>query len=95
MMVRDAFQERPEATAKLLRAQLEYVQMNLYAVGYREWRDLRREAEQREGKAFNLCRYHDTVLSYGPIPVPVVKRLYLDHIAPTATMPPSRCGGAQ
>jgi uncharacterized protein (DUF885 family) len=92
MMVRDAFQERPEATAKLLRAQLEYVQMNLYAVGYREWWELRREAERREGTAFNLCRYHDTVLSYGPIPVPIVRRLYLDHVAPTATMPASRCG---
>jgi uncharacterized protein (DUF885 family) len=95
MMVRDAFQERPEAVAKLLRAQLEYVQMNLYAVGYREWRDLRREAEQREGPSFNLCRFHDTVLSYGPIPVPVVKRLYADHVAPTAAMPPSRCEGGK
>jgi uncharacterized protein (DUF885 family) len=92
MMVRDAFQERPEAVAKLLRAQLEYVQLNLYAVGYREWRELRAEAEQREGSAFDLCRFHDTLLSYGPIPVPVARRLYFDHVAPTATMPPSRCG---
>jgi uncharacterized protein (DUF885 family) len=91
MMVRDAFQERPEAVAKLLRAQLEYVQMNLYAVGYREWRDLRREAERREGPAFDLCRFHDTVLSYGPIPVPVVRRLYFAGGEPTATMPASRC----
>jgi uncharacterized protein (DUF885 family) len=95
MMVRDAFQERPEAVAKLLRAQLEYVQMNLYAVGYREWRELRREAEQREGTGFNLCRFHDTVLSYGPIPVPVVRRLYFDGVAPTATMPASRCDATQ
>ena len=92
LMVRDGFQERPEAVAKLLRAQLEYVQMNLYAVGYREWRDLRAEAEQREGSGFNLCRFHDTALSYGPIPVPTVRRLYFDGVRPTATMPPSRCG---
>jgi len=91
LITRDAFQEEPEATAKLQRAQLDYVQLNLYAVGYREWRALRQEAEQREGAAFNLCRFHDTVLSYGPIPVPTVKRLYFDHIAPTATMPASRC----
>jgi uncharacterized protein (DUF885 family) len=95
MMVRDGFQERPEAVAKLLRAQLEYVQMNLYAVGYREWRELRAEAERREGSNFNLCRFHDTVLSYGPIPVPVVKQLYFDGVAPTATMPASRCEGTQ
>ena len=90
-LVRDAFQEEPEATAKLQRAQLDYVQLNLYPVGLHEWWAVRREAEKREGNAFNLCRYHDTVLSYGPIPVPAVRRLYLDHVTPTADMPPSRC----
>ena len=91
MLVRDAFQEEPEATAKLQRAQLDYVQLNLYPVGYLAWNALRAEAERREGKAFNLCRYHDRVLSYGPIPVPSVRRLYFDGVAPTATMPASRC----
>lgn len=90
-LVREAFQEEPEATAKLQRAQLDYVQLNLYPVGLHEWWALRREAERREGTSFNLCRYHDTVLSYGPVPVPVARRLYLDHVAPTAEMPPSRC----
>ena len=90
-LVRDAFQEEPEATAKLQRAQLDYVQLNLYPVGLHEWWALRREAERREGAAFNLCRFHDTVLSYGPVPVPTVARLYLAHVAPTADMPPSRC----
>jgi uncharacterized protein (DUF885 family) len=90
-LVRDAFQEEPEATAKLQRAQLDYVQLNLYPVGLHEWWALRREAERREGAAFNLCRFHDTVLSYGPVPVPTAARLYLDHVAPTADMPPSRC----
>jgi len=91
LMVRDAFQERPEATAKLQRAQLEYVQLNTYPVGVREWWDFRRAAEQQEGKAFNLCRWHDAVLSYGPIPVPAVRKLYFAKVAPTATMPASRC----
>jgi len=91
MMVRDAFQEEPEATAKLQRAQLDYVQLVLYAVGFHEWNALRAEAERREGANFNLCRYHDRVLSYGPIPVPSVRRLYFDGVAPTATMPASRC----
>jgi hypothetical protein len=31
------------------------------------------------------------VLSYGPIPVPAVRRLYFDGVAPTATMPATRC----
>ncbi len=94
LMTRDAFQERPEAVAKLQRAQLDYVQLNTYPVGVREWWDFRRAAEAQEGKAFNLCRFHDAVLSYGPIPVPAVRALYFAHVAPTATMPASRCGAA-
>ena len=91
-LVRESFQEEPEATAKLQRAQLDYVQLNYYPVGLHEWWKLRREAEQKEGAAFSLCRYHDMVLSYGAVPVPTVRRLYLDHVAPSATVPPSRCG---
>jgi uncharacterized protein (DUF885 family) len=91
LMVRDAFQERPEAEAKLQRAQLEYVQLNTYPVGVREWWSFRSAAEQQEGKAFNLCRFHDAVLSYGPISVPAVRSLYFAKVAPTATMPASRC----
>ena len=94
LMVRDAFQERPEATAKLQRAQLDYVQLNTYPVGVREWWDFRKAAEQQEGAAFNLCRWHDAVLSYGPISVPAVRKLYFAKVAPTATMPASRCGTA-
>jgi len=95
MMVRDAFQEEPEATAKLQRAQLDYVQLVLYAVGFHEWNALRAEAERREGANFNLCRFHDRALSYGPIPVPSVRRLYFDGVAPTATMPATRCEGSR
>jgi len=91
MMVRDAFQEEPEATAKLQRAQLDYVQLNLYAVGFHEWVALRAEAERQEGAAFNLCRFHDTALGYGPIPVPTVRTLYFDRVAPTGEQPESRC----
>jgi uncharacterized protein (DUF885 family) len=94
LMVRDAFQERPEAEAKLQRAQLDYVQLNTYPVGVREWWDFRRAAEAQEGPAFNLCRFHDQVLSYGPIPVPAVRQLYFAKVAPTATMPASRCEAA-
>jgi uncharacterized protein (DUF885 family) len=67
------------------------VQLNLYPVGLHEWWSVRREAEKREGNTFNLCRFHDTLLSYGPLPVPVAARLYFDHVQPSANMPPSRC----
>ncbi len=92
LMIRDGFQERPEAEAKLQRAQLDYVQLNTYMAGLEEWNALRREAERKDGSKFNLCRYHDTVLLYGAIPVPAVRRLYLAGVAPSAKAPPARCG---
>ncbi len=90
-MMRDAFQERPEAEAKLQRAQLDYVQLNAYFAGVEEWTRLRHDVQARDGKDFNLCRYHDTVLLYGALPVPEIRRLYMAGVAPTAKAPPSRC----
>jgi uncharacterized protein (DUF885 family) len=94
LMIRDGFQERPEAAAKLQRAQLDYVQLNTYFAGLQEWTRLRREVEAREGTHFDLCRYHDTVLLYGGIPVPAVRRLYLAGVPPSANPVPSRCEAA-
>jgi hypothetical protein len=91
LMTQQAFQERPEAEGKLQRAQLDYVQLNTYLAGLQEWTTLRRDAERAEGADFNLCRYHDTVLLYGAIPVPAVRRLYMAEVAPTAKAPASRC----
>ena len=93
-MMRDAFQERPEAEAKLQRAQLDYVQLNAYFAGVEEWTRLRQDVQQRDGKSFNLCRYHDTVLLYGALPVPAIRRLYMAGVAPTASAPASRCEAA-
>lgn len=91
LMIRDAFQERPEAEAKLQRAQLDYVQLMTYAAGSQEWNALRRDVEKKEGAAFNMCRYHDTVLLYGPVSVPTVRKLYMAGVRPAATAPASRC----
>ena len=91
-MMRDAFQERPEAEAKLQRAQLDYVQLNAYFAGVEEWARLRQDVQKRDSKDFNLCRYHDTVLLYGALPVPEIRRLYMAGVTPTAKAPPSRCG---
>ncbi len=93
-MMRDAFQERPEAEAKLQRAQLDYVQLNAYFAGVEEWTRLRQDVQKRDGKNFNLCRYHDTVLLYGALPVPEIRRLYMAGVAPSAKAPESRCGAA-
>jgi uncharacterized protein (DUF885 family) len=92
-MMRDAFQERPEAEAKLQRAQLDYVQLNAYFAGVEEWTRLRQDVQRRDGNSFNMCKYHDTVLLYGALPVPIIRRLYMTGVAPTATAPASRCDG--
>jgi uncharacterized protein (DUF885 family) len=76
LMLEKGFQERPEAVGKLQRAQLDYVQLNTYYAGLREWESLRAAAEKKEGPQFNLTKFHDTVLGYGPIPVPDVRKLY-------------------
>ncbi len=94
LMIRDAFQERPEAEAKLQRAQLDYVQLMTYMAGVHEWTNLRRDVERKEGANFNLCRYHDTVLLYGPVSVPTVRKLYMAGVRPTGALA-SRCNGAR
>ncbi|HWH53395.1 MAG TPA: DUF885 domain-containing protein [Gemmatimonadaceae bacterium] len=90
-LVRESFQEKPEAIAKLQRAELDYVQLNMYPIGLAEWEATRNEAMRREGSAFSLCRFNDVMLSYGALPVPAARRLYEEGVAPTAEMPASRC----
>ena len=63
LMMRDAFQERPEAEAKLQRAQLDYVQLMTYMAGVHEWNALRRDVERREGRTRTVvvCVLRDDV----------------------------------
>jgi uncharacterized protein (DUF885 family) len=78
LMTRDTFQEEREAAAKWVRAQLTSAQLPTYFVGFQEHRALRSEAQQRAGTAFDLKRYHDTVLSFGSPPVSYVRALMFD-----------------
>ncbi len=78
LMTRDTFQEEREAAAKWVRVQLTSAQLPTYFVGVQEHLALRTEAQQREGVAFNLKRYHDTVLSFGSPPVSYVRAMMFD-----------------
>jgi uncharacterized protein (DUF885 family) len=78
LLTRDAFQEEREAAGKWTRAQLTATQLSTYFVGAQEHLALRAEAEQRAGGAFELGRYHDTVLSFGSPPVRYVRALMFD-----------------
>jgi uncharacterized protein (DUF885 family) len=79
LMTETAFQEEREAAGKWVRAQLSSTQLSTYFVGYQEHADLRSEAERRAGKAFDLKRYHDRVLSFGSPPVRFARELLLDE----------------
>ncbi len=75
LMVRDTFQEREEATAKVQRAQLSSCQLPTYFVGWRGWLDTRDEYKRKKGSAFNLQQFHDAALHESAVPVPALAGL--------------------
>jgi uncharacterized protein (DUF885 family) len=79
LMTVGTFQEEREAAGKWVRAQLTSAQLPTYFVGWQEHLDLRKEAEQRDGAAFDLRAYHDKLLSFGSPPVRYARELMLDQ----------------
>ena len=82
LMTQETFQEEREAAGKWVRAQLSSAQLPTYFVGVQEQLDIRRAVEQKEGKAFDLKRYHDKVLSFGSPSAKYVRALMLDEPIP-------------
>jgi len=78
LMMEDTFQQEREAAGKWVRAQLTSTQLSTYFVGALEHASLRREMEDAWADAFDLKRYHDTVLSFGSPPTRYVRALMLD-----------------
>jgi uncharacterized protein (DUF885 family) len=72
LMIRDTFQEKEEATAKLQRAQLSSCQLPTYFIGWRGWLDVREEYTKRKGSAFNLTEFHDAALKESGVPLPAL-----------------------
>ena len=75
LMIRDTFQEKEEATAKVQRAQLSACQLPTYFVGWRGWLDVREEYKKRKGAAFNLTEFHDAALKESAVPLSVLGQL--------------------
>jgi uncharacterized protein (DUF885 family) len=75
LMMNEGFQQEGEAIAKWKRARLSSAQLSTYFVGVTEHLDLRDRAKARDGSAFNLKNYNDTVLSFGSPPVKYVREL--------------------
>jgi Uncharacterized protein conserved in bacteria len=80
LMMTDAFQTQSEAEGKLLRAKLTSTQLPTYYAGIREWFQLRKAYQAKAGAKFNLQKFHDLVLSFGPIPVSQVQKIVLDEL---------------
>jgi uncharacterized protein (DUF885 family) len=75
LMMKEGFQQEGEAVAKWKRARLSSAQLSTYFVGVTEHLDLCDRAKARDGSAFNLKKYNDTVLSFGSPPVKYVREL--------------------
>src|SRR5437763_5997383 len=75
LMMKEGFQQEGEAVAKWKRARLSSAQLSTYFVGVAEHLDLRDRAKARDGTAFNLKSYNDTVISFGSPPVKYVREL--------------------
>jgi uncharacterized protein (DUF885 family) len=65
-----------------VRAQLSSAQLPTYFVGVQEHLDIRRAVERKQGKSFDLKRYHDRVLSFGSPSAKYVRALMLDEAIP-------------
>jgi uncharacterized protein (DUF885 family) len=75
LMMKEGFQTEGEAVGKWKRARLTSAQLSTYFVGAAEHLDLREKAKARDGAAFDLKKYNDTVISFGSPPVKYVREL--------------------
>lgn len=75
VMMKEGFQQEGEAVGKWKRARLSSTQLSTYFIGVTEHLDLRERAKAKYGDAFDLKKYHDTVLSFGSPPVKYVREL--------------------
>jgi uncharacterized protein (DUF885 family) len=79
LMTDDGFQEESEAIAKWRRAGLTPGYLSTYYVGYRELRDLRREAEARWATGFKLNEFHERLLGGGAVAPKLARELLFEE----------------
>lgn len=78
LLVDEAFQQQAEAEGKWKRVTLTQVQLCSYFAGFSEIYDLREILKKKEGKDFNLKKFHEKFLSYGSAPVKYIKEMMLE-----------------
>ena len=75
LMTKNTYQETEEASAKLQRAKLSSCQLPTYYAGYKGWLAVREHYQAKRGAAFSLKQFHESALTQGAVPLPVLDRL--------------------
>jgi uncharacterized protein (DUF885 family) len=75
LMMKDTYQEKEEAVAKLQRAQLSSCQLPTYFVGWKGWLDVRDRYKQRKSGAYSLKEFHERALKESGVPLPALDTL--------------------
>jgi uncharacterized protein (DUF885 family) len=81
MLVDVAKLEHPNAIAEVRRYTQTPTQPMSYAIGKREIMKLRRDYQAALGQRFDLKAFHDKLLSYGSIPVGLVRERMLGNVS--------------
>jgi uncharacterized protein (DUF885 family) len=75
LMIKDTYQEKEEATAKLQRAQLSSCQLPTYFAGWRGWLSVRDHYKQARADAYQLRSFNEAGLKEGAVTL-----TSLDHL---------------
>jgi uncharacterized protein (DUF885 family) len=75
LMMKETYQEKEEATAKLQRAQLSSCQLPTYFVGWKGWLDVREHYKQRKGSSYSLKEFNERALKESGVPLPSLETL--------------------
>lgn len=75
LMMKETYQEKEEATAKLQRAQLSSCQLPTYFVGWKGWLAARDRYKQRKGTSYSLKEFHERALKESGVPLPALDTL--------------------
>jgi len=72
LMIKEGFQEKEEARAKLQRSKLTSCQLPTYFVGWRGWLQVREDYRRQKGAGFTLPGFHSKALKESAVPLPVL-----------------------
>ncbi len=75
LMIKQTYQEREEATAKLQRAQLSSCQLAVYYAGSQGWNEVRAHYHERHPQDYSLKKFHEAALNEGAVPLATLDRL--------------------